>query len=115
MVAGTFLGELGVCLIRSLEHLLHHLVHYGPQPSKSQHNIGGYVLPSPKVIDFFPCSTQLSLKFILLINVKIPTIVGILTFMRRINKTPESSIERKIFIYQHFSCYEQLKFRAQLS
>ena len=45
MVAETFLGELGVCLIRSLENLVHHLVHYGPQPSKSQHYIGGYVLP----------------------------------------------------------------------
>ena len=31
------------------------------------------------------CSTQLRLKFILLINVKMPTIVGILTFMSRIN------------------------------
>ena len=30
----------------------------------------------------FSCSTQLSLKFILLINVKMPTIVGILTFIR---------------------------------
>ena len=33
----------------------------------------------------FSCSTQLRLKFILLINVKMPTIVGILTFMSRIN------------------------------
>ena len=32
------------------------------------------------------CSTQLRIKFILLINVKMPTIVGILTFMRRINQ-----------------------------
>ena len=29
----------------------------------------------------FLCSTQLSMKFFLLINDKIPTIVGILTFM----------------------------------
>ena len=33
----------------------------------------------------FPCSTQLSMKFFLLINVKMPTIVGILTFMSRTN------------------------------
>ena len=33
----------------------------------------------------FSCSTQQSLKFILLINVKMPTIVGILTFINRIN------------------------------
>ena len=34
---------------------------------------------------FFPCSTQLSMKFFLFINVKMPTIVGILTFMSRKN------------------------------
>ena len=39
----------------------------------------------PKVIKVFPCSTQ-STKFILLINVKMPTIVGILTFISMINK-----------------------------
>ena len=35
----------------------------------------------PEVIKLFLCSTQLSIKFSLLINVKMPTIVGILTFM----------------------------------
>ena len=35
----------------------------------------------PEVIKLFSCSTQLSMKFSLLINVKMPTIVGILTFM----------------------------------
>ena len=35
----------------------------------------------PEVINFFSCSTQLSMTFFLLINVKMPTIVGILTFM----------------------------------
>ena len=42
-------------------------------------------IPGPEVIKLFSCSTQLSLKFILLINVKMPTIVGILTFISRIN------------------------------
>ena len=65
--------------------------------------------PGPRVIKLFSCSTQLSTKFqlliktkiptkkkflalslsdvvfIMLINVKMPTIVGILTFMSRIN------------------------------
>ena len=41
--------------------------------------------PGPEVIKLFSCSDQLRLKFILLINVKMPTIVGILTFMSRIN------------------------------
>ena len=38
-----------------------------------------------EVIKLFSCSTQLRSKFILLINVKMPTIVGILTFISRIN------------------------------
>ena len=37
----------------------------------------------------FSCSTQLSMKFILLINVKLPTIAGILTFISMINTTSE--------------------------
>ena len=65
--------------------------------------------PGPEVIKNFSCSTQLSTKFqlpiktkipineeffalshsddifIMLINVKMPTIVGILTFLSRIN------------------------------
>ena len=40
-------------------------------------------LPGPEIINFFSCSNQLSMKFSLLINVKIPTIIGILTFMSR--------------------------------
>ena len=36
---------------------------------------------NPKVIKLFLCSTQLSMKLILLINVKMPIFVGILTFM----------------------------------
>ena len=41
--------------------------------------------PGPEVKKLFSCSTQLSMKFFLLINVKMPTIVGILTFMSRKN------------------------------
>ena len=39
----------------------------------------------PKVIKKFSCSTQLSMKFFLLINVKMATIVAILTCMSRKN------------------------------
>ena len=38
--------------------------------------------PGPEVIKLFSCSTQLSMKFFLFINIKMPTIVGILTVMR---------------------------------
>ena len=71
--------------------------------------------PGPEVIKLFSCSTQLSTKFILLINVKMPTIVGILTFISKINTTSERLKARNFFICQYFSFYEQLKFRAQLS
>ena len=37
----------------------------------------------PEVIKLFSCSTQLSTKFFMLMNVKMSTIVGILTFMSR--------------------------------
>ena len=78
----------------------------------------------------FPCSTQLNTKFILLINVKMQTIVGILTllinvkmqtivgiltFISMINTTYERVKAIKFFIRRYFSFYEQLKFRAPLS
>ena len=63
----------------------------------------------------FSCSTQLSKKFILLINAKMPTVVGILTLISRINTTSECLKARKILVFQHFSFYDQLKFYAQLS
>ena len=69
----------------------------------------------PEVIKLFSCSTQLSSKFILLINIKMPTIDGILTFIGMINTTYESLIARKICILRHFDFYEQLKFRRQSS
>ena len=51
--------------------------------------------------NFFSYSTQLSMKFILLINhVEVPLIIGILTFIRRIN-TSVGSNARKICIFQH--------------
>ena len=81
------------------------------------------------------CSPQLSMKLIMLINVKMPTIVGILTFISMINMlinvkmpilvdiltftsmintTSESLKARQVSIFQHFSFYEQLKFDAHL-
>ena len=41
--------------------------------------------PGPEVIKLLSRSAQLRLKFILLINVKTPTVVGVLTFISRIN------------------------------
>ena len=72
------------------------------------------VRAGPEVIKLFPCSTLLSTKFIQLMNVKMPTIVGILTFSM-INTTSERLKARSVFISRYFSFWELLKFFAQLS
>ena len=69
----------------------------------------------PEVIKLFSCSTQLRLKFILLINVKMPTIVGILTFMSRINYQFFSFESEFSINFDYFNIYGHLKFHAQLS
>ena len=71
--------------------------------------------PGPKFIRLFSCLTHLRIKFIMLINVKMPTIVGILTFISMINISSERLKARNFFICQYFSFNEQLKFCAQLS
>ena len=62
------------------------------------------VTPGPEVIKHFSYSTQLSMGFILLINVKMPTIVGFLTFISRINNwlgcfKPEILIDLTISVF----------------
>ena len=64
---------------------------------------------------FFSCSAQLRLKFILLINVKMPTIVGILTFISRINYCLMEFMPDFSTDFGYFGIYELLKFYAQLS
>ena len=66
-----------------------------------------------EVKKLFSCSTQLSMKFILLMNVKLPTIVGILIFMDMIKS--EHLKARHVFDFKHFSFYEHLKIHASLS
>ena len=82
-------------------------------PKQAQQNFQ----PGTEVIKLFSCSTQLSTKFILLINVKMPSIVGILTFISMINTTSERLKARNFFTFCYFSFYEymKLKFHAQLS
>ena len=77
-----------------------------PKEYDGKVNIGGRSItnPGPKVIKLFSCSTQLSMKFFLLINVKMPTIVGILTFMSGKNSILDLSEPKKkpnflIFFY----------------
>ena len=51
--------------------------------------------PGPEVIKLFSYSTQLSMEFFQLINVKMPTIVGILTFMSGKNSIVDLSEPEK--------------------
>ena len=69
----------------------------------------------PEVIKLFSCLTQLSMKFIMFINVKMPTIFGILIFMSMVNTTSEHLKASERFIFKHYRFYEHLKFHAQLS
>ena len=62
------------------------------------------------VIKLFSYSTQLSTKIILLINVKMRTIVGILTFISMINTTPKRLKARNFFICRYFSFMSSFKF-----
>ena len=78
--------------------------------------------PGPEVIKLFSCSTQLSMKFFLLINVKMPTIVGILTFMNGKNSILGLSEPKKkpnfliFYPYEHFKilCSTELSMKKVL-
>ena len=49
------------------------------------------------------------MKFIMLINVKMPTDVGILTFISMINTISESLKAGKVFTFTHSSFNEEFK------
>ena len=51
----------------------------------------------------FSCSTQVSMQFIMLINVKMPTIVGILTFISKINLASDIFKQENVVIFQYFT------------
>ena len=88
--------------------------------TQSQSNPPHYqeVTPGPEVIKLFHAQlSQLSITFILLINVKMPTIVGILTFMSMKNAASESLKARKVFNLQHlkFLCEVEIPCSVELS
>ena len=62
--------------------------------------------PGREVIKLFSYSTRLRTKFILVINVKMPT--------NMINTTFGRLKARNFFIWRHFSFYEQLKLHASV-
>ena len=63
-------------------------------------------LSRPQGYKTFPYSNQLSTKFILLINVKMPTVVGILTFISMINTSYERLKARNFFICIYILSYD---------
>ena len=69
----------------------------------------------PRAIKNTLCSTQLSTKFFLLMNVKMPTIVGILTFMSRNIALNAYLSPKNAEFLDIFHTNEDLKFHAQLS
>ena len=69
--------------------------------------------PGPKVIKPFSCSTQMGMEFIMLVNVKMPTIVGILTFISMINTASESLNAKNIFLV-YTSSSVQLSMKTEL-
>ena len=68
----------------------------------------------PKVIKLFMLNSA-EHEIYPFMNVKMPTIVGILTFISMMNTTPESFKARNFFTCRYFSFTEHLKFCAQLS
>ena len=54
-------------------------------------------------------------EIFLLINVKVPTIVGILTFMSQKNSLLGLAEPEKSWISRYFQTYEHLQYHAQLS
>ena len=59
--------------------------------------------PGPEVIKLFSCSTQLRTIFILLVNIKMTTIVGILTFINMINIASKRLKAMNFFTCRYFS------------
>ena len=89
--------------------------HFTKMEHFTPHARAAQITTGPEVIKLFSCSIQLSMKVIMLINVKMPTIVGISTVIIMINTTSERLKAIRFFIYRYFGFYEQLKFCAQLS
>ena len=59
---------------------------------------------------FFLCSVQLSMKFFLLINIKMPTVVGILIFICRKNFMLSSAVQEESLNCWYSNFYKQNNF-----
>ena len=91
-----------------------HCIHEHRQKVQSQIRslIDEHCDPGPEVIKHFSCSAQLRLKFILLINIKKPIVVGILTFVSRLNYRlwhSKPSITKPLVVCLTFNGVRELK------
>ena len=73
------------------------------------------LVPGPEVIKLFSCLTQLSMTFSLLINMKMPTDIGIFIFTSTENFAMSYTEQENNSTSQFFAVYKQVKFYAQLS
>ena len=105
---------LGHILLKHSKHETKHIDHFSLHKIYSCYNMEVHC-PGPEVIKLFSCSTQLSMKFQLLIKTKIPANKEVSCFkslrccIYHANKCLNANNCR------HFNIYEQDKFRAQLS
>ena len=71
--------------------------------------------PGPEVRKLFSCSTQLSMKFVLFINLKILTKV-LNFFHAQLSWASSAELSmKKVLFFWYFYLYDQVKFHAQLS
>ena len=63
----------------------------------------------PTIVGILAFISRLNMTSFLLMNFTMPTSVGILTFISRINTILLSFKARKLFDFQHLNYYEQLK------
>ena len=59
------------------------LIYVKKMPASLHSAVGSMYNKGPDIIKLFSCSTQLSMKISLQINMKMPTIVGIFIFISR--------------------------------
>ena len=71
--------------------------------------------PGPEVRKLFSCSTQLSMKFVLFINLKILTKV-LNFFHAQLSWASSAELSmKKVLFFWYFYLYDQVKFHAELS
>ena len=75
---------------------------------------GKHSLLNPEVVKLLSGLFRLSMIFILLINVKMPTIVGILSFISRIDTRLRVIKQEKSLFFRKLVFYGQFEFHAQV-